>query len=103
MCLRKFEAMSYCLSINFNRPLLECELNDWKKNDTNDLVEDGNYFYVETVVSRMNICTVVCLKMCYVLTKNRLIFVKIVSVRNLFTKSNILYSKNDIQILECVV
>nr|XP_034333264.1 deleted in malignant brain tumors 1 protein-like [Crassostrea gigas] len=49
MCLRKCEAMSYCLSINFNRVLLECELNDRKKNDTNDLVDDGNYFYAETV------------------------------------------------------
>lgn len=62
MCLRKCEAMSYCLSINFNRVLLECELNEWKKNDTNDLVDDGNYFYTEIVVSRMNTITVVCLK-----------------------------------------
>lgn len=55
MCLRKCEAMSYCLSINFNRVLLECELNEWKKNDTNDLVDDDSYFYAETVVSNINL------------------------------------------------
>uniref|UniRef100_A0A8W8JE55 SRCR domain-containing protein n=1 Tax=Magallana gigas TaxID=29159 RepID=A0A8W8JE55_MAGGI len=49
MCLRKCVAMSYCLSINFNRVLLECELNERKKNDTNDLVDDDSYFYAETV------------------------------------------------------
>nr|XP_034333263.1 lysyl oxidase homolog 2 isoform X3 [Crassostrea gigas] len=57
MCLRKCEAMSYCLSINFNRVLLECELNDRKKNDTNDLVDDGNYFYTEIVrTDHSNLC-----------------------------------------------
>ena len=55
MCLRKCEAMSYCLSINFNRVLLECELNDRKKNDTNDLVDDDGYFYAETVVSKIHL------------------------------------------------
>lgn len=54
MCLRKCEAMSYCLSINFNRVLFECELNDQRKNDTNDLVDDDNYFYAKIIVSSMN-------------------------------------------------
>ncbi|XP_052709242.1 soluble scavenger receptor cysteine-rich domain-containing protein SSC5D-like isoform X2 [Crassostrea angulata] len=58
MCLRKCEAMSYCLSINFNRVFLECELNERKKNDTNDLVDDDSYFYAETVRTdhKSNVC-----------------------------------------------
>lgn len=58
MCLMKCEAMSYCLSINFNRVLLECELNEWKKKDTNDLVDDDSYFYAETVRTdhQSNVC-----------------------------------------------
>lgn len=60
MCLRKCEAMSYCLSINFNRVLLECELNHRKKNDTNELVDDDSYFYAETVRTdhHSNLCGV---------------------------------------------
>ncbi|XP_052709244.1 T-cell differentiation antigen CD6-like [Crassostrea angulata] len=58
MCLSKCEAMSYCLSINFNRVLLECELNERKKNDSNDLVDDDSYFYAETVRAdhQSNVC-----------------------------------------------
>lgn len=51
MCLRKCEAMSYCLSINFNRFLFECELNDRKKHNLNELTDDDNYMYAETIVS----------------------------------------------------
>ncbi|XP_052710869.1 uncharacterized protein LOC128185273 [Crassostrea angulata] len=48
MCLRKCEAMSACLSINFNRFLFECELNDRKKQNLNELTDDDNYMYAET-------------------------------------------------------
>lgn len=54
MCLRKCEAMSACLSINFNRFLFECELNDRKKQNLNELTDDDNYMYAETTVSRIN-------------------------------------------------
>lgn len=54
MCLRKCEAMSACLSINFNRFLFECELNDRKKQSLNELTDDDNYIYAETTVSRIN-------------------------------------------------
>lgn len=54
MCLRKCEAMSACLSINFNRFLFECELNDRKKQNLNELTDDKNYMYAETIVSRIN-------------------------------------------------
>lgn len=54
MCLRKCEAMSACLSINFNRFLFEYELNDRKKQSLNELTDDDNYIYAETTVSRIN-------------------------------------------------
>ena len=50
MCLKKCKAKSSCLSINYDRSQLQCELNEYKKNETHPLVEDKMYIYAEIEV-----------------------------------------------------
>jgi hypothetical protein len=45
MCYRECEAYTFCLSINFNRKMLICELNSQRKNDSLSLVADNNFIY----------------------------------------------------------
>lgn len=47
MCFRECEAYGACLSINYNRRHLVCELNNGWKNSTLSLINDGDYVYKE--------------------------------------------------------
>ena len=50
MCLKKCKAISSCLSINYDRSQLRCELNKYKEEEPNPLVEDKMYIYAEIEV-----------------------------------------------------
>ncbi|XP_056001820.1 angiopoietin-1-like [Ostrea edulis] len=45
MCLKECETYAMCLSINFNRKMLMCELNSQKKNESLLLVDDDDFIY----------------------------------------------------------
>lgn len=45
MCLKECETYAMCLSINFNRKMLMCELNSQKKNESLLLVDDSDFIY----------------------------------------------------------
>ncbi|XP_048733890.2 ficolin-1-like [Ostrea edulis] len=45
MCFKECEAYAMCLSINFNRKMLMCELNSQKKNESLLLVDDSDFIY----------------------------------------------------------
>lgn len=47
MCFTKCESYGVCLSINYNRKHLVCELNSEWKNSTLSLINDGDYVYKE--------------------------------------------------------
>lgn len=47
MCFRECEAYGACLSINYNRRHLVCELNNGWKNSTLSLINDSDYVYKE--------------------------------------------------------
>jgi hypothetical protein len=47
MCFRECEAYALCLSINFNRKMLMCELNRKKRNKKLILVDDEDFTYRE--------------------------------------------------------
>lgn len=47
MCFTKCESYGVCLSINYNRKHLVCELNSGWKNSTLSLINDGDYVYKE--------------------------------------------------------
>jgi hypothetical protein len=47
MCFRECEAYSDCLSINFNRKKLMCELNNQKANESLRLVDDEDFIYLD--------------------------------------------------------
>jgi hypothetical protein len=53
MCFRECEAYTICLSLNFNRKMLLCELNSQKANDSLSLVNDNDFIYrdIPNVVS----------------------------------------------------
>lgn len=47
MCYRECETYGACLSINYNRKLLVCQLNNGWENSTLSLINDGDYVYKE--------------------------------------------------------
>jgi hypothetical protein len=47
MCYRECEAYTFCLSINFDRKMLTCELNNQKSNENLRLVDGDDFIYRE--------------------------------------------------------
>jgi hypothetical protein len=45
MCYRECQAYTFCLSINFNRKMLTCELNSQRKNGSLSLIADNDFIY----------------------------------------------------------
>jgi hypothetical protein len=45
MCYRECQAYTFCLSINFNRKMLICELNSQRRNGSLILVADNDFIY----------------------------------------------------------
>lgn len=47
MCFKECEAYGACLSINYNRRQLVCELNSGRQNNNLSLINDDDYVYKE--------------------------------------------------------
>lgn len=47
MCFKECEAYGACLSINYNRGQLVCELNSGRQNNNLSLINDDDYVYKE--------------------------------------------------------
>lgn len=47
MCCSECDAYAMCLSVNYNRKLLVCELNNVKENKSGSLITDEDFVYNE--------------------------------------------------------